>query len=143
VRFHHVGLSVADLDRSRSWYADVLGFTEGFAFTIAPAGIRGCFMTDAGQDGEITVRVELIEREGSASPAARGTAPDPNRALLTRGYGHFAMATADLDADFARLVAGGATAVWEPRPSPEPGVRMAFVADADRNLIELVESGHS
>jgi len=35
-------------------------------------------------------------------------------------------------------VAAGAAAVWEPRTSPEPGVRMAFVADADGNLIELV-----
>lgn len=49
------------------------------------------------------------------------------------------MATTELDADFARLVAAGATAVWAPRPSPEPGVKMAFVADADGNLIELVE----
>jgi lactoylglutathione lyase len=31
--------------------------------------------------------------------------------------------------------------VWDPRPSPEPGVRMAFVADLDGNLVELVETG--
>jgi hypothetical protein len=29
--------------------------------------------------------------------------------------------------------------VWDPRQSPEPGVRMAFVHDAEGNLIELLE----
>jgi len=116
----------------------VLGFTEGFAFTIPPAGIRGCFMTGAGAGGAVVVRVELIERAGSESAVPPGTAPDPNLALLTRGYGHIALATDELDADFAHLVAAGAAAVWEPRTSPEPGVRMAFVADADGNLIELI-----
>jgi lactoylglutathione lyase len=31
--------------------------------------------------------------------------------------------------------------VWDPRQSPEPGVRMAFVADADGNLVEFIERG--
>jgi catechol 2,3-dioxygenase-like lactoylglutathione lyase family enzyme len=131
MRFHHIGLSVADLDRSRTWYAEVLGFTEGFAFEIPPIGLRGLFMLGDG------VRVELLERDGSAP--VRGE-PDPGADLLVRGYGHFAMETAALDADFARLVAGGATAVWDPRPSPEPGICMAFIADIDGNLIELVET---
>jgi len=109
----------------------VLGFTEGFTFEIPPIGLRGLFML-----GDC-VRVELLERAGSAP--VRGE-PDPGADLLIRGYGHFAMETASLDADFARLVAGGATAVWDPRPSPEPGIRMAFIADMDGNLIELVEA---
>jgi predicted enzyme related to lactoylglutathione lyase len=46
----------------------------------------------------------------------------------------------DLDATFERLVTAGAAAVWEPRPSPQPGVRMAFVADVDGNLIEIMEA---
>jgi lactoylglutathione lyase len=130
MRFHHVGLSVADLEESRKWYAGVLGFTEGFAFEIGPIGLRGLFMHGDG------IRVELLEQEGSQP--VRGE-PDPGTDLLIRGYGHFALATAELDADFARLVAAGATPVWHPRQSPEPGVRMAFIADIDGNLIELVE----
>jgi glyoxylase I family protein len=61
--------------------------------------------------------------------------------LLTRGYGHIAFETSDLDADYAGMVARGARPVWDPRPSPEPGIRMAFVADTDGNLVELVEAG--
>jgi catechol 2,3-dioxygenase-like lactoylglutathione lyase family enzyme len=127
---HHVGLSVADLDRARQWYADVLGLTEGFAFELARFGVRGCFMEGHG------TRIELLERAGSGGGIGGQPPPD---ALLTRGYGHVAFAAADLDAAYAGLLARGATPVWDPRPSPEPGVRMAFVADLDGNLVELVE----
>jgi catechol 2,3-dioxygenase-like lactoylglutathione lyase family enzyme len=127
---HHVGLSVADLDRAKKWYADVLGMTEGFAFELAPLRVRGCFMEGHG------TRVELFERAGSGGGIG---GQDPPRALLTRGYGHIAFATPDLDGTFADLVARGAIPVWDPRPSPEPGVRMAFVADLDGNLVEVIE----
>lgn len=128
---HHIGLSVSDLDRAKQWYADVLGMAQGFAFELAPLGVRGCFMEGHG------TRVELFERAGSGGGIGGQEPPD---ALLTRGYGHAAFATSDLDATFAEVVARGATPVWEPRPSPEPGVRMAFVADSDGNLIEFIQA---
>ncbi len=127
---HHVGLSVADLERAKKWYADVLGMTEGFAFELPEFGVRGCFMAGHG------TRVELFERAGSGGGIC---GQHPPEALLTRGYGHVAFATPDLDATFAGLLARGAEAVWDPRRSPEPGVRMAFVADADGNLVEFIE----
>lgn len=126
---HHVGVSVADLDRAEQWYAQVLGLTGGYAFEIPGIGVRGRFMEGHG------TRVELLERAGSA-PGIGGQ--DPPAALLTRGFGHIAFATDDLDATFADFVERGATPVWHPRPSPEPGVRMAFVADPDGNLVELI-----
>lgn len=129
MRLHHAGVSVSDLERARKWYADVLGMTGGFAFEIAPAGVRGCFMEGNGG------RVELIERDGS-EPGIGGR--EPNTALLTRGYGHIAFTTEDLDATYAELVTRGAVGVWDPRPSPQPGVRMAFIADIDGNLIEIM-----
>ena len=128
---HHVGLSVSDLDSAKRWYADVLGMTQGFAFELAHFGVRGCFMEGHG------TRVELFERAGSGGGIG---GQEPPRALLTRGYGHVAFATPDLDATFAELVARGAIPVWDPRPSPEPGVRMAFVADLDGNLVEFIET---
>jgi catechol 2,3-dioxygenase-like lactoylglutathione lyase family enzyme len=128
---HHVGLSVSDLDSAKRWYADVLGMTQGFAFELAPFGARGCFMEGHG------TRVELFERAGSGGGIG---GQEPPRAMLTWGYGHVAFATPDLDATFAQVVARGATPVWDPRPSPEPGVRMAFVADPDGNLVELIET---
>jgi len=40
---------------------------------------------------------------------------------------------------FARALEAGASAVIEPSLSPEPGVRFAFLADPEGNLVELVE----
>ena len=37
------------------------------------------------------------------------------------------------------VIAAGATDRMSPRPSPEPGVRMAYVADPEGNLIELLD----
>src|SRR5579859_7786544 len=109
MRMDHAGVSVADLDRAVKWSASVLGMTAGFAFEAAAAGVRGCFMEGHGG------RVELVERAGSG-PGAGGQ--DPGTALLTRGYGHIAFTTENLDATYAELVARGAAGVWEPRPSP-------------------------
>jgi lactoylglutathione lyase len=35
------------------------------------------------------------------------------------------------------LEAGGRS-VWTPRDTPEPGLRIAFVADPDGNIVELL-----
>ena len=47
----------------------------------------------------------------------------------------------DLDATFERVVGLGARPVMTPRPSPEAGVRMAFVADPEGNLVEILSRG--
>ena len=127
--FHHVGISVGDLDAAVGWYERALGLETEFPFEIP--GLRGAMMRSS--DG---YRVELLQREGS-EPGLAGALP--NDALLTRGYGHFALEVTDLESVYARLLDEGAAGVWDPRPSPEPGVRMAFVHDPEGNLIELLE----
>jgi multimeric flavodoxin WrbA len=80
-------------------------------------------------------RLELLHRPGSAAGLR---AADPAQAALAEGCGHLAFDVADLDATFARVVELGARAVVTPRQSPEPGVRMAFVADPEGKLVELL-----
>jgi len=111
---HHVGLSVTDLDAAQKWYADVLGMTVGYAFEIAPLGLRGCFMEGHG------TRVELLQRSGARGGIGGQAPPD---ALLTLGFGHIAFRVSDLDATYAELLARGAAPVWIPgRPrSPACG----------------------
>ena len=81
--------------------------------------------------------VELLHRPGSAF-VARGKPDNPAEAALRHGYGHVAFDVTDLDAAYDRAVARGARPVMAPCPSPEPGVRMAFVTDPEGNLVELL-----
>jgi glyoxylase I family protein len=81
-------------------------------------------------------RLELLHRPGSR-PGLR--ADTPPEAVLTEGIGHVAFDVAGVDETFELLVSLGARPVMEPRPSPEPGVRMAFVADPEGNLVELLD----
>src|SRR4051794_17735963 len=59
---------------------------------------------------------------------------------LRAGVGHTAWTVDDLDAAHARAVEAGGRSVWTPRDTPEPGLRIAFVADPDGNLVELPSS---
>ena len=80
-------------------------------------------------------RLELLHRPGSGAGRKPAT---PGEAALREGYGHVAFDVTDLDAGYDRAVARGARPVMPPGPSPEPGVRMAFVADPEGNLVELL-----
>ncbi len=127
----HVGLSVSDLDAASEFYSRAFGFTPQLEFDLAPHPIRGLML--AHPSGS---RLELFEHSGSV-PGLQATGPI--EAHATRGYSHFALRTPDIGAVFADALGAGATAVIEPRPSPEPGVRFAFLADPEGNLVELVE----
>ena len=87
-------------------------------------------------------RLELLHRPGSKAGLR---ADNPPEAVLTEGFGHIAFDVSDLDGEFERLVALGARPVMTPRPSPEHGVRMAFLADPEGNLVEVIDrsgAGH-
>ena len=132
-RLDHVGLAVADLDGSASWFCDVFGLVPELALRVEPLdlSIRMLIHPSFGY------RVELLHRPGSAS-TARGKPDTPAEAALRHGYGHVAFDVTDLDAAYERAVSRGARPVMPPRPSPEVGVRMAFVADPEGNLVELL-----
>ena len=134
-RFDHVGVNVRDLPAQTAWYRAAFGLDAVFEFRLEGPGLTGVVL--AHTDGW---RIELLARPGSG-PGLR--APDPLTAALTEGYGHFAVTTPRLDAVHSALVAHGAGEVMRPGPSPEPGVRMAWVSDPEGNLIELIERTES
>ena len=127
----HVGLNVADLPAMVAWYTEALDLKVEFEFSLPQFAFRGTML--ASRDGH---RIELLARDGSRPGLQAGS---PVEAALTRGYSHFALDVADVDASYAALIETGATDRMSPRPSPEPGVRMAYVADPEGNLIELLD----
>jgi lactoylglutathione lyase len=130
IALDHAGLSVASLDAALAFYAAAFGFEVEFAFEL-PDGVRGRMLRlDSGG------RLELFERPDSDGGLR---ADSPLAALATRGYGHFAVCSPDIDPVWEQALKAGARAHVSPRPSPEPGVRFAFLADPEGNLVELVE----
>jgi succinate-semialdehyde dehydrogenase/glutarate-semialdehyde dehydrogenase len=127
----HVGLNVGDLGAMTRWYGDVLDFGVEFEFALPDLAFRGVMLRNpAGH------RIELLHRDGNRGGLQ---AASPVEAALTRGFGHIALDVADVDTAFDALIAAGAADRMSPRPSPEPGVRMAYVADPEGNLIELLD----
>jgi len=129
-RWDHVGLNVADLDMTAGWYVLALGLTVESEFTVPSAGLRGKMLRHASG-----FRLELIERAGSV-PGIQ--AASPAEAALTRGPGHFALQVPDLDGAYDRLLWAGARSRVPPVDAPRAGARMAWVADCEGNLIELI-----
>ncbi|MFG1711294.1 VOC family protein [Nonomuraea sp. M3C6] len=137
IRFHHVSLSVANLDAQRHWYREALGFTEVIEqFQVPEPPIRTAVLQAAGG-----TRIELIERAGSARRDVFG---DPMDTVRAQGYGHWALEVDDLDAAFGHLTRSGAEPIWPPGDAVQPGARFAYVKDPEGNLIELIQpAAHS
>jgi lactoylglutathione lyase len=130
-RLDHVGLIVADLAAEASWFCDVFGLVPELALRVEPLDLSIEMLIHPG----FGYRVELLHRPGSVA----GGKPDtPAETALRDGYGHMAFDVADLEAAYDRAVVRGARPVMPPCPSPEPGARMAFVADPEGNLVELL-----
>src|SRR3984957_13067256 len=130
-RLDHIGLAVADLGAEASWFCEVFGLVRELTLRVEPLDLSIEMLIHPG----LGYRLELLHRPGSLA----GGKPDtPAEAALRHGYGHVAFDVADLDAAYQRAVARGARPVMPPCPSPEAGVRMAFVADPEGNLVELL-----
>jgi glyoxylase I family protein len=130
-RLDHVGLAVADLEAAERWYADAFGYERELVLRVEPLDLD-IVMLRHSEHGD---RLELLHRPGSVR-GARFT--DPGEAALSEAFGHIAFDVADLDATYDRILSLGARPVMSPRPSPEAGVRMAYVADLEGNLVELL-----
>jgi lactoylglutathione lyase len=129
--FDHVGLNVGDLAAMTGWYCSALDLHVQLEFCVDETELRGAMLRSA-----TGYRIELLHRPGSVAGLQ---AANPVEAALTRGFGHVALDVSDVDSAYDALVTAGATDRMSPRPSPEAGVRMAYVADPEGNLIELLD----
>jgi lactoylglutathione lyase len=133
-RLDHVGLVVGDLAAEAAWFCEVFGLERELTARVEALELSIEMLIHPGHG----YRVELLHRPGSGVAAA-GKPANPGEAALRHGYGHVAFDVTDLEAAYKRAVARGARPVMPPGPSPEAGVRMAFVADPEDNLVELLQ----
>jgi catechol 2,3-dioxygenase-like lactoylglutathione lyase family enzyme len=134
--FHHISLSVADLDAALPWYQQALGLEEVVErYELPEPPVRTAVL-----QAPNGLRVELIERAGSVRP---GSADDALDATRTQGYRHWALEVDDLDQAFRDLTSAGARSLSPPAPAVKPGDRFAYVKDPEGNLLELISSRRS
>ena len=125
MRLLHTMLRVGDLERSKSFYTDVMGmkllreheFPEG-KFTLAFLGY--------GDESENTV-LELTYNW------------DTDSYDLGNAYGHIAVGVEDVYAACERIRAAGGKIVREAGPMKGSNRALAFVEDPDGYKIELLE----
>jgi len=139
VKPSHLGLCVADLERSLRFYCDGLGFTpaEGYdldeqmldgldrALEVAsPVKLRSQMITNG------DLKIELLHY---AEPVATGS-PSTSRGQI--GFTHLSFFVGDVDQVAAKLATLGGTILADTRA--QLGYEVVFVADPDGARVELM-----
>ena len=123
MKFRYTGIRVKDLERSLEFYTKTMGMKETERGKMEAGGI---FVELKGKDSEQVLELNYYP-PGSKyyEPYAEGSELD-----------HLAFWTRDVDKEYERLLANGASKAIE--PFSEGGYRLAFVKDPDGIWIELL-----
>ncbi len=124
MRMLHTMIRVADLNRSLSFYTEVLGMRllrkkdyPGGKFTLAFVGY---------DDEDKTAVIELTHNW------------ETDRYDLGDGFGHIALAAEDIYATCDTIRERGGKIVREPGPMKHGNTEIAFIEDPDGYKIELI-----
>jgi catechol 2,3-dioxygenase-like lactoylglutathione lyase family enzyme len=142
IRLDHVSVTCADLDRSISFYRDVLGLAflgrgESDGEDVSQiTGLPDVRLIWAELDLGGGQLLELLQYTSPVGGALRQRTNEP-------GSGHIGLAVEDIDRLWRRLVEADATVRSEPVELTEAGdwngVRSMYVLDPDGVTVELVE----
>lgn len=126
IKLEHTGIMVRDLNRSISFYTDVLGMELVGTLDHNTPGIRLAFLAYPGQNAQI----ELIE--GYADQL-----PDEGQVH------HVAITVDDIEAEVARLRERGVKFLDEAITTLRNGARYIFFAGPDGERLELFQPARS
>ena len=137
---HHVGVTVADLDRAVDFYTETFDLDvaaefavggEAFADAVDVDGAAADFAHLVAGEGETETIVELVayEPEGERTPAP---------ALNRPGAIHLGLSVDDVG-EFFRDLDDDVETLSRPRTT-ESGTTILFVVDPDGNLIEVLDA---
>jgi lactoylglutathione lyase len=130
----HVGIDVDDLPAQIDFYCRAFGLETELEGDVPEYNFRAAML--ASPTGW---HLELFKRDGAAP---RPIPDDPNGQHDFLGLGHVCFSVNDLDAAHDRLVSLGAATRLPPIPYPGvPEWRLAYLADPEGNLIELLSRG--
>lgn len=139
--FHHVNITVSDVDRSIAFYRDLMGCE-----LLPGGGIREGVEISEGV-GVPNVRLKnyklrmpnskvILELIEYVSVKGKPTGP---HSIADFHIGHICLTVADLDAVHGKLVAKGVRFLSKPVVVKQTGAKFNYAYDPDGNLIELVQ----
>ncbi len=136
---HHTAISTVDLERSITFYRDLLGFEQVMDFSW-PEGTSNMNATHALK--ETSGRVVLLKAGNSMIELFQYASPtpaqaDPGRRLCDHGITHFCIDVDDIDKEYERLKAAGMR--FHCPPVDYGTVKTTYGRDPDGNVIELQE----
>jgi len=130
--FHHVGITVRDLEATITWYEKHLGFKRLTDFGFP--GARVAFI------GRGDLRLEFFQIE-NATPMEDGR-KEAESNLSFGGINHFAIFVDDLDGTLIDLKSKGVEQAFTLNVVPDgSGDRYTFIRDNEDMLIELYQPG--
>jgi catechol 2,3-dioxygenase-like lactoylglutathione lyase family enzyme len=141
VSVSHIGICVADLERSRRFYCEGLGFEVAGTHTVGSE--FGRLMEVEGVDVQsvmVTKDGVTIELLGYVSPAVTG--PGTRRPMNRRGLTHISLRVDDVDGVAAAIESLGGTVVRTTRTTLDfSGTELDFLycTDPDGVRIELMD----
>jgi len=139
-RFSHIGVCVSDMERSRRFYREVLGFRE-----LTRIEIDGGASEQLLDLENLQLRARILERDGVRIELLHypspGTVPGPvPRPMNQPGLSHFAVRVADLEKTLREIRAAGYAVLENTRISnPDFQSEVVYVTDPDGLRIELIE----
>ncbi len=137
----HVGINVADMDRSLHFWRDVMGLQ-----VEVDMWEEGAYIDTLQNLSDVKVHiVKLRAPDGSLLELLEDVAhptspPDPeHNRLCDRGIRHIAFTVADVEESHRILREEGCEVLGEPIVSPDNYAKVFFARDPEGNLIEIVE----
>lgn len=128
LKYHHVGVSVPDLEASIKWYCNVLDFEVEARCHLPPVPANVAFLRRG------VLRVELFQPEEGKPMSDERRYPDAD--IRTHGNKHVAFAVRDVNAAAEALRARNADIVFVKHTAQ---ATVLFIRDNAGNLIEMFQ----
>jgi catechol 2,3-dioxygenase-like lactoylglutathione lyase family enzyme len=143
VKFHHIGITVTNLERTLEFFEDAFGLVTGMALQVHSGAKTAKALGLPEHEQRVAllavgdVILELIEFH----PVRRGSYDGRQDDV---GYAYPCFAVADIDAAYKEWTAKGYTIHAEPQvvhDGPVEGSKFMILKDPDGKNIEIVETG--
>ncbi|MBE0598095.1 MAG: VOC family protein [Desulfuromonadales bacterium] len=140
---HHIGLSVASVERLSRFYRDVLGFDLVMEMDWEAGTPAGHYCDRIIGLRNSASKVAMVSKGGLIIELFEYRSPVPKRRpvdwqVSDHGYSHICLQVEDIDAEYARL-RGAGMSFHAPPPEAADGMRAIYGRDPEGNVIELLE----